>query len=161
MKYFTLQACIDCPTAVARSIDNTPSSDIEAHIVESVETLLDPLCEAWKTYCKDQGYGEGTIRIVAGYRCPELNKMVGGSSTSAHCQGYAFDVVPENGKMLEFKRFCREFLSDKAFDQLISEGEDNHGVPSWMHIGYKHPQKTLQRRQALSMVHGKYCPMTE
>ena len=78
-----------------------------------------------------------------------------------NCQGYAFDLVPENGKMREFKRFCREFLSDKAFDQLISEGEDNSGVPSWMHIGYKHPQGTLQRRQALSMVHGKYYPMTE
>ena len=30
------------------------------------------------------------INISSGYRCPELNKAVGGSSTSAHCYGYAF-----------------------------------------------------------------------
>ena len=80
---------------------------------------------------------------------------------AAACGQTARQTVTENGKMREFKRFCCEFVSDKAFDQLISEGEDNSGIPRWMHIGYKHRQRTLQRRQALSMVHGKYYPMTE
>ena len=75
----------------ARGIDNTPGAEHEAHIISS------------------------------GYRGPKLNAAVGGSSTSAHCHGYAFDLVPTNGKMKEFKRFCREFLADKAFDQLISD----------------------------------------
>ena len=34
------------------------------------------------------------INISSGYRGPELNTAVGGSSTSAHCHGYAFDLVP-------------------------------------------------------------------
>ena len=35
------------------------------------------------------------------------------------------DLVPTNGQMRAFKRFCRDFLAGRAFDQLISEGEDN------------------------------------
>ena len=93
-----------------------------------------------------------------------LNVMlaaVGGSSTSAHRYGYAFDLVPTNGQMRAFKRFCRDFLAGRAFDQLISEGEDNSGMPSWMHVGYKHPDGKRQRGQYLSMIHGKYYPMTD
>ena len=101
------------------------------------------------------------INISSGYRGPALNKAVGGSATSAHCHGYAFDLVPVNGQMRAFKRFCRDFLAGRAFDQLISEGEDSHGIPSWMHVGYKHPDGKRQRRQYLSMIHGKYYPMTD
>lgn len=63
--------------------------------------------------------------------------------------------------MMEFKRFCRNFLADKAFDQLISEGEDKFGVPAWMHVGYKHPDGVHQRRQYRSMIDGKYYSMTK
>lgn len=56
MKYFTLQECIYSSAAVAKGFDNTPTPEIEAHIVESVETLLDPLREAWQ----QQG-GEGSF----------------------------------------------------------------------------------------------------
>lgn len=162
MKYFTLQECIYSATAVAKGIDNTPTPEIKAHIVESVEMLLDPLREAWETHCKQNGLGKVGINISSGYRCPALNKAVGGSSTSAHCHGYAFDLVPTNGQMRAFKRFCREWLANKAFDQLISEGEDDRGMPSWMHVGYKYPDGVQQRREMMSMIHGKYVrPMTE
>lgn len=161
MKYFTLKECINSDTAEKKGIDNTPTPEIEAHIVESVETLLDPLREAWETHCKQNGLGVASIGISSGYRCPQLNKAVGGSTTSAHCHGYAFDLIPMNRHMREFKRFCREFLTGRAFDQLISEGEDDNGMPSWMHVGYKHPDGKRQRGQYLSMIHGKYYPMTE
>lgn len=93
-----------------------------------------------------------------------LNVMLaemGGSSTSAHRSGYAFDLVPLNGRMRSFKSFCRTFLADHAFDQLISEGENSKGLPRWMHVGYKHPDGVKQRGQFLSMINGKYCPMTK
>lgn len=161
MKYFTMEECTHSETANKKRINNQPSALHEAHIVESVETLIDPLREAWETYCRQNGLGKASINISSGYRSPMLNKAVGGSSSSAHCHGYAFDLVPTNGQMRAFKRFCREYLSDKAFDQLISEGEDDSGMPSWMHVGFKHPDGVRQRRQFLSMVHGKYYPMTE
>ncbi|EXY16577.1 hypothetical protein M145_3423 [Bacteroides fragilis str. 34-F-2  len=62
--------------------------------------------------------------------------------------------------MIEFKSFCREFMNDRSFDQLISEGENGNAVPRWMHIGYKSPRGE-QRRQLLTMRQGKYFPMTK
>lgn len=56
MKYFTMQEYTYSSTAVAKGIDNKPSPEIEVHIVESVEMLLDPLREAWQ----QQG-GEGSF----------------------------------------------------------------------------------------------------
>lgn len=161
MKYFTMEECTHSDTAKVKGIDNTPDAAHKAHIVESIETLIDPLREAWEQYCRANGLGSPGIRISSGYRGPELNKAVGGSATSAHCHGYASDLVPTNGRMMEFKRFCRDFLADKAFDQLISEGEDKQGMPSWMHVGYKHPDGIQQRHQFLSMIDGKYYPMTK
>lgn len=161
MKYFTLQECIHSDEAVKRGIKNTPTPEIEKNIVESVETLLDPLREAWEIYCKQNCLGKVGINITSGYRCPELNVAVGGSDTSAHMSGYAFDLVPTNRQMRVFKRFCRDFLADKAFDQLISEIEDDNGMPQWMHVGYKHSYEIRQRRQYLSMIDGNYYPMTD
>lgn len=142
-------------------IDNTPTPEIEAHIRESIETLVDPLHEVWNAYCESKGLGTPAIHISSGYRCPSLNKAVGGSPTSAHCHGYAFDLQPLNGQMREFKCFCREFLADKRFDQLISECEDADGMPRWMHVGYKHPDGVQQRRKLLSMINGQYRYMTD
>lgn len=162
MKYFTEEECTRSDTAKAKGIDNTPSAEHKAHIKESIEMLIDPLREAWEAYCKQNNLGKVGIRISSGYRGPALNAAVKGSSTSAHCHGYAFDLVPTNGKMMEFKRFCRDFLADKAFDQLISESENSKGVPSWMHVGYKHPDGVQQRKETLSMINGNYVnPMTK
>ena len=58
-----------------------------------------------------------------------------------------------------YKSFCRGFLRVREFDQLISEKENSQGVPSWMHIGYKNSEGK-QRKQLLSMIGGKYYPMT-
>lgn len=160
MKYFTLEECTRSATAEAKGIDNTPGAEHMAHIKESIETLIDPLREAWGQYCGSARLGSPGICVSSGYRGPKLNKAVGGSKTSAHCYGYAFDLIPMNGKMMEFKRFCREFLSNRPFDQLISEKENKNGVPNWMHVGYKHPNGK-QRRQFLSMIDANYYPMTD
>lgn len=69
-------------------------------------------------------------------------------SDTAHCTGYAFDLIPCNGRTADFHDFCRGFLADKTFDQLISEKESAPGGPSWMHVGYKGPESE-QRRQFL------------
>lgn len=161
MKYFTLEECTCSKTARDCGICNIPTPEIEKNIVESVETLLDPLREAWENYCKQNGLGKVGINITSGYRCPELNAAVKGSPTSAHRYGYAFDLIPTNGQMRVFKRFCWKVLADKAFDQLISENESSNGMPKWMQVGYKHPDGKRQRRQYLSMIHGKYYPMTD
>ena len=51
MKHFNISECTRSETATAKGIDNTPGVEHLAHIVETVETLLDPLRDAWEDYC--------------------------------------------------------------------------------------------------------------
>lgn len=159
MKHFTMSEFTSSATAQREGLDNTPSLPHIRNIEEMVKQLLDPLREAWAIECAHEKLGTPAIRVSSGYRGFQLNEAVGGSKTSAHCYGLAADLVPVNGKLKEFKRFCREWLRGRAFDQMISESEDTAGIPQWIHIGYK-ARNGRQRQQLLSMRAGKYSLMT-
>lgn len=159
MKHFTMLEFTNSATARKLGIDNTPTAEHRTNLEELVAKLLDPLREAWAIRCANEQWGTPALNVTSGYRGPELNKAVGGTATSAHCVGYAADLVPANGRLAEFKAFCRGWLQGKPFDQMISEDENAAGVPRWIHIGYKN-QQGGQRRQLLSMVGGKYQAMT-
>lgn len=159
MKHFTMTEFTSSATAQREGLDNTPSLTHTRNIEEMVKQLLDPLREAWAIECAHEQLGTPAIRVSSGYRGFQLNEAVGGAATSAHCFGLAADLVPINGKLKEFKRFCREWLAKHPFDQMISESEDTSGIPRWIHVGYK-ARNGRQRRQLLSMRGGKYFPMT-
>lgn len=159
MKHFTMLELTRSATARAKGLDNTPSAEHAANIEMLVAQLLDPMREAWAVRCANEHWGTPALNVTSGYRGPELNKAVGGAAASAHCVGFAADLVPANGRLGEFKKFCRQYLTGKAFDQMISEDENAAGIPRWIHIGYKN-QLGGQRRQLLSMVGGKYISMT-
>ena len=155
MKYFTIDELVRSSTATARGIDNTPSEYQKNNAIELVENLLDPLREDWARYCKQYALGTPAIRVNSGIRSQKLNEAVGGSKTSAHYHGWAADIVPLNGHMDQFKKFCVNWLLDKEFDQFISEEEDKNHIPRWIHVGYKNGAGK-QRGQFLYMVNGKY-----
>ncbi len=148
-------------TAQRMGIKNTPTAAHRANLEMMVAVLADPLREAWAIRCAHEKYGTPALNVSSGYRGFRLNKAVGGVDTSAHCVGFALDLVPANGRLAEFKAFCREYLKGKPFDQLISEDEDANGVPRWIHLGYKNTQGG-QRRQMLSKRAGEkgYAAMT-
>ena len=160
MKHFTLEECIHSEMAIKHAIDNTPDAESKDHIIESIENLLDPLQEAWSQLCVSKGIKSDDLVIVSGYRCPELNRRMKESSISAHTIGYAFDLFPANRLIMDFRKFCKDYLSNKPFDELISEQEDNNGMPLWIHIGYKDHQGK-QRRQMMSMRERRYYSWTE
>lgn len=124
MIYFTITELCYSDTAKSKGIDNSPTSEVRANLVTLVNNLLDPLREAWKS----------PIRVTSGFRCGVLNKAVGGSNTSAHLYGLAADIAPVNGRIKEFKEFCRNYFTDKKqrFDQVILETK---GKSEWVHIG--------------------------
>lgn len=132
-KYFSLNELVRSQVAKKHNIDNTPSDEIIEHLNELVTEILDPLREAWGS----------VIKVNSGFRCQELNKKLKGSKTSAHLDGYAADIVPEEGDIYEFFNFCTEFLKGKQFDQLIYEYSNG---TSWVHIGLK-DLKGNQRKQ--------------
>lgn len=129
--YFTIEELCKSDTAERKHIDNTPSEEIKKRLQILIE-FLNPLREAW---------GSG-IRVNSGYRCPELNKAVGGVDTSAHMEGWAVDIYPVNNKFEEFKQFIIDYLKDKNFDQVIIE---RNGCFQWIHLGLW--SKGRQRKQ--------------
>ena len=83
MKYFTIKELTRSMTATRYGIDNTPPASAVKALQDLVDNVLDPLREAWG----------GPIRVNSGYRCPELNKLVGGTPTSQHQRGEAADIT--------------------------------------------------------------------
>lgn len=147
MKYFTFSELRRSETAESLGIDNTPDSLTEAHLVELVDCLLDPLREAWG----------GPLVVTSGYRCPALNKAVGGSTTSAHVSGWAADLQPvssDGRSVAELVNFTVEWLTATglAFDQLIDERSSSS---RWLHLGIRN-QEGEQRRQMLMYKNGGY-----
>ena len=143
-EHFSLSEFISSPTAEKRNIDNTPNSEIIGNIQELVDKILEPLRVAW---------GSG-IKVNSGYRCPALNKAVGGSSTSAHTTGWAADLKPTNGKIAEFKSFVMKWLKSSGimFDQYINEFSGNSQL---VHIGL-YNRSHQQRKQYLKYKNGVY-----
>ena len=71
------------------------------------------------------------IRISSGYRSKELNKCVGGSSTSQHSSGEAIDIDQDYTTITNKQVF--EYIRDNlTFDQLINEFDY-----AWVHVSYK------------------------
>lgn len=135
MKYFTIEELTRSATATARGIDNTPTPEIKANLERLVEKVLDPLREK---------YGK-PITVNSGYRCPELNKAVGGSKTSDHMKGFSADITASNKKE---NATLFQIIKDKFdFDQLIWE-KGNSEYPDWIHVSYN-PNRL--RKQVLKM----------
>jgi zinc D-Ala-D-Ala carboxypeptidase len=72
------------------------------------------------------------IRISSGYRSQrQLNKCVGGSTTSQHSSGEAIDI-DQDATTITNKQVFDYIRDNLAFDQLINEFDY-----SWVHVSYK------------------------
>lgn len=87
MKYFTIPELLRSDMAAQYGIDNTPDPIALANLKTLVDVVLDPLRERWG----------GPIIVTSGYRCPELNRKVGGAGHSFHLRGMAADIYPRRG----------------------------------------------------------------
>lgn len=93
-------------TAAAMGIRNDPGARERLALVNLCAKLLQPLRDA---------YGK-PIHINSGYRCPELNKAVGGVPTSQHQRGEAADLSID-GKAGDLLELIEE--NHLPFDQAI------------------------------------------
>lgn len=122
-----LREMLKSQTASRRGIDNTPH---DPQVIENMKAVAQNIFQPVREY-----YG---VPIVpnSGYRCPELNTAVGGSSSSQHMQGEAidFEVPLPNVSNYDLAVWIRDNLK---FDQLILEayeiGDPDSG---WVHCSY-------------------------
>lgn len=127
---FTISELCASSKAKELKIDNTPKDlKVYDNMLLLITECLQPLRDAWGN----------SIFISSGYRCPELNKKVGGSNTSSHCEGCAVDLYIK-GDMNDFFKFAREYFKHHQFDQLIKE---KVGKSVWLHLGYRKNNRNM------------------
>ena len=122
MKYFSITELLRSDTAKRLDIDNTPTDEIKNHLTLFIEKVLDPIREDWGS----------PIMVSSGYRCPELNKAVGGAKNSGHQYGYCADLQVK-GDLRKFSCFVKYWMEKHkmAYDELLYE---RSGGVTWLHF---------------------------
>ena len=120
--HFTLEELTASDTADECGIDNSATPEVRDRLaqlagkLEDIRSLL----------------GAKPVMVSSGYRCPQLNKAIGGAETSAHLYGCAADfIVPEFGDPYKICCYLTQ-LEGFLYDQLINE---EGGGARWVHIG--------------------------
>ena len=128
--HFTLAEFTRSDTANSMGISNVPDAQSQANlsrvaqVMEQVRHLL----------------GDNPITISSGYRCPQVNAAVGGSSSSAHLYGLACDFTcAAYGTPEQICKHLQFFLRLLGVDQLILEFD------SWTHLGLSSGDPRCQR----------------
>lgn len=120
MKYFTIKELSHSDTAMARGIDNYPTSEAISNLTKLVGHVLDPLREK---------YGK-PILVSSGYRSPILNRSVNGDTSSQHRLGEAADIT--TGSKEGNRELYDIIRKELPFDQLIDEKNF-----SWVHVSFR------------------------
>ena len=136
-KNFTLDELLASATAKQMHIINAPGVDDVCNMCALVHNVLQPLRDAM---------GE-SIKIGSGYRCPQLNKAVGGVPTSQHMKGEAADLCID-GDIQKGRKWFDYIRKNLPFDQLIWEKNPRTGS-CWVHVSFVFPDFGKNRKQVI------------
>ena len=129
-KNFTLDEMCRSRAARKLQIKNVPSPKEVARLKTLCEKVLQPLRDFM---------GEPII-INSGYRCPALNRAIGGVNGSQHVKGEAADIRC-NTKEYAVKLIAFAMMQ-LQFDQLILERKKG---TYWVHVSYTTDYKNRQQ----------------
>jgi len=126
---FTVEELTFSETATRKDIDNTPSDEV----------LDNLLITAWSMENVRELLNNNPILISSGYRCLELNTLLGSKPTSAHTRGLACDFTcPKFGDPHDIVDAI--FRSDILYDQIILEFD------KWVHIAFPENGKSARKK---------------
>ena len=132
-KHISYKEGTNSVTAIRRGIDNTPNDKQLDNMVLLAEKVFEPL-RVWVG---------GPIKINSFFRCPQLNKAIGGSTKSQHCHGQAIDIDDTYGKVANSEMY-NYIKNNLDFDQMIWEfGDDDN--PAWVHVSYVSEDENRRR----------------
>ena len=111
-------------TAIRKGIENIPTDYQLTNMQAIAYNVFEPL----------RKWVGGPIKINSFFRSVELNKAIGGSSRSQHCEGRAIDIDDTFGHATnaEMYNWIKENLN---FDQMIWQFGDDEN-PAWIHVSY-------------------------
>ena len=132
-KHISYKEAVHSNTAKRRGIENKPNDDQLYNMAKVAHNIFEPL----------RLYVGGAIKINSFFRSEELNKAIGGSSKSQHCQGCALDIDDIYGHKSNYQMF--EYIRENLdFDQLIYEFGDADN-PDWVHVSYVSSKENRNR----------------
>lgn len=105
---FTLGELIKSETAERKGMCNLPPDEYVTKLKRICVEVLEPVRQEFKL----------PFRPNSGYRSFELNKAIGGSSTSQHCKAEAVDIEVPGVSNYNLAVWIKDNLD---FDQLILE----------------------------------------
>ena len=133
MSNFTIEELCASESATRLGIKNIPTAN-------SLVNLKGLIVELEKVR---EILGNKSVHINSGYRSPTLNRFIGGSTSSAHCLGFAADFTCKDfGTPKEIVKTLKD--SGLKYDQLIYEG-------TWVHISFA----PAMRQQTLTATFSK------
>jgi hypothetical protein len=138
-EHFNLKEFTKSETAIRKRIDNTPNAEHAQNLKNVCEKILEPV----------RRHFNKPVRINSGYRGPALNKAVGGSAKSQHCNGEAVDFEIDGLPNPDLAKWVSQ---NCEFDQIILEFYDPKEGPNsgWVHASYT--SKGTNRKQILTAV---------
>ncbi len=130
-------------TAIRLGLDNKPN-DYE---LTNMQVLAEKVFQPLRKWVNDP------IKINSFFRSEELNKAIGGSSRSQHCEGRAIDIDDTYGHATNAEMFhwIKENLD---FDQMIWEFGDDEN-PDWVHVSYVSEDSNRKRCLKAERINGK------
>lgn len=135
--HFTLTELIASQAAQRLKIDNTPAPELLPRMVLLAE-LLERIRERLGV----------PVTVTSGYRCPPLNRAVGGVTSSDHTQGHAADIVaPGFGTAQQVAAALAPLVGTLGIGQLLFE---NINGKSWVHVSTHSPEKPVNRILTIS-----------
>lgn len=113
MKHFNVSEFFCSSTAAENGIKNEPSSDEKATIVRNINLLVDNVLDPVRDMV------DTPIIITSGYRCPKVNRLVGGVDNSQHMSGCAADFYVMGFTPAMMYEVFLYIFNTLVYDQLI------------------------------------------
>lgn len=131
-KNFTLSEMTKSETALRLGLPNDP----EPEHLENMKTLAEKVLQPVRDH-----FARG-VKVNSAYRHPDVNRAVGGSTTSDHCRGMAADIEIPGVPNAELAEWIQE---NCEFRQLILEFY-TPGIPDsgWVHVSYNEADNKKQ-----------------
>ena len=132
--FFSISELCNSDIAIAKHINNAPKTMEQINnMVNLIFYVLQPLREK---------LGK-PVHVESGFRCKELNNLVGGKPNSQHLIGEAADIWVNSCTPQTLYNYIEGCGIE--YDQLILEKTK---TGSWVHISYRHKHN---RKQAFSL----------
>lgn len=122
--HFTYLEFIKSKVAEENNIPNDPPANALLNLGVLVKEVLEPIRLQF-----------GPVKVISGYRNPEVNRLAKGSKTSSHMRGEAADIKVPGTKLITVANWIYQNLN---FREMIAE----YFPDGWIHISYRFGSNT-------------------